>query len=226
MTTTHHRVVVNEVRRRVSRNDHSLMVDNTLGRPLDRGCRIETPLPGREAGSGRAAPSAGPRRVERPAAAAALDDRQAGTRESRPAEPAGRRGRPWRAVRRRPGGNGRRAGASHAEAAAALGARPNAAGRGRAAPRCALAAFGGAAPERWRGRASRRGEAPGSGSDPRHVVRPGAGNAADRAPAAGPGTGTELLIDTRDDPGGSCPPPARARSSPPARACSAPPADG
>ena len=28
MTTTHHRVVVNEVRRRVSRNDHSLMVDN------------------------------------------------------------------------------------------------------------------------------------------------------------------------------------------------------
>ena len=155
-----------------------------LGRPLDRGCRIETPLPSREAGGGRPAPSAGPRRVERPAAAAAaVDDRQAGTRESRPAEPAGRRGRPCRAVRRRPGGNGRRARAGHAEAGAARGARPHPAGRDHAAPRCALAAFGGTAPERWRGRAPRRGEAPGSSSDPRHVVRAGAGNVAG---AAGP----------------------------------------
>ena len=155
--------------------------------------------------------------MERPAAAAALDDPTAGTRASRPAEPARGRGRSWRAVRRRPRGHGRRAGAGHAESAAALRVRPNPADRDHAAPRGTLAAFEGAAPERSGGRASRRGEAPGSDPDPRHVVQTGAGSVAARAhDAAGPGTGTELLIDTRDDSDGSCPPPARARSSPPA----------
>ena len=43
-------------------------------------------------------------------------------------------------------------------------------------PRCALAAFESAAPGGWRGRASRRGEAPGSDPDPGHVVQAGAGN--------------------------------------------------
>ena len=129
--------------------------------------------------------------MERPAAAAALDDPKAGTRESRPAEPARCRGRSRRAVRRRQGGHGRRARAGHAEAAAGLGARPNPAGRGCGASRSP-------------GRASCPGAARRSGPHPGHAARTGASVTAQAPAAAGPGTGTELLIDTPDDSGGSC----------------------
>ena len=135
---------------------------------------------------------------------------KAGTRASPPAEPARSRGRSRRAVRRRPGGHGRRARAGHAAAAlGARGRRPHPARRGGGAPRSPS-------------RASRRGAAPHSGPHPGRTARTGTGSVAAPAPGSTrPGTGTELLIDTRDDPGGSCP--AAARSAPPRRRPRAPP---
>ena len=50
---------------------------------------------------------------------------------------------------------------------------------------------------------------------PGQVVQAGAGHVAAPAPAAGrPGTGTEPLIDTRDDPRGPCPAAGWSRSAP------------
>ena len=68
------------------------------------------------------------------------------------------------------------------------------------------------------------GKRPVRGPTRGHAVQTGAGDVAARAhDAAGPGTGTELLIDTRDDSGGSCPAAARSRSASPARRLRSPP---
>ena len=85
--------------------------------------------------------------MERPAAGAALDDRHAETRESRPAEPARGRSRSRRAVRRRQVGHAHRVGEGHAAAATGLTAR----GR-RPEPRPSRLRRTATSPRRLRGR--------------------------------------------------------------------------
>ena len=142
---------------------------------LDRGCRIETPLAGREGGGGRPAPSASPRRVAGAVVGAPPDYPKAGTGESWPAGPERARRRPHRAGRRRPGCDARRAGTGCPESR-------------HGAPRQATAAVDASA-EPWSGRASRRGTAPGPDPRPGHTARVIAVSARAQASAVeGPGT--------------------------------------